>query len=208
DIRALGRRALAVRTDVTDLDAIDAMVNRAVEEMGSVDILANVAGVQRRKNILNVTLEDWDFIMNINLRAAYFASQAAARVMVRNGRGKIIHIASMTSYRGFAGTSLYGASKAAVVQMTKSMAIEWAEANIQVNAIAPGWIATPMVATMPESRKQWVLDHTPQGRMGTPEDIAGLSVYLASPLADFVTGQTYPIDGGFLAGNPWPPLPS
>ncbi|HEY8884378.1 MAG TPA: glucose 1-dehydrogenase [Chloroflexota bacterium] len=207
-VRELGRRAIVVPTDVADLGALQPLVDRTVGELGAIDVLANVAGVSFRKNILDCTLADWDYVLNIHLRSVYFISQAAVRVMQRQQRGKIINIASMNSYRGYQGLSLYGLAKAAVLQLTKTMAVEWAEHNIHVNAIAPGWIETPMLSSMAQSRKQWVLDHTPQHRMGSPEDIAGLALYLASPASDFVTGQTYAIDGGFTAGHPWPPLTS
>lgn len=207
-IRSLGRRALVVPTDVADLDAIKLMVDRALEAYGTIDILANVAGIGHRKNILDCTLADWDHVLNIQLRAVYFGSQAVVPIMMRQKRGKIINIASMNSYRGYQGLSLYGLAKAAVLQLTKTMAVEWADHNIQVNGIAPGWIVTPLIANMQQSRKDWVLEHTPQHRMGTPDDIAALAVYLASPAADFVTGQTYVVDGGFLAGHPWPALPT
>jgi NAD(P)-dependent dehydrogenase (short-subunit alcohol dehydrogenase family) len=205
-IRVLGRRAIAVPTDVADLSAIQVMVNRTVEELGTIDVLANVAGVGFRKNILDCTPADWDYVLNIQLRSVYFASQAVAPIMIKQKRGKIINIASMNSYRGYQGLSLYGLAKAAVLQLTKTMAVEWAEHNIQVNGIAPGWIVTPLIANMQESRKEWVLGHTPQHRMGSPDDIAALALYLASPASDFVTGQTQIVDGGFMAGHPWPAL--
>jgi NAD(P)-dependent dehydrogenase (short-subunit alcohol dehydrogenase family) len=207
-VRAVGRRAIAIPTDVADLSAIQLMVDRTVEELGTIDILANVAGVGFRKNILDCTPDDWDYVLNIQLRSVYFVSQAVAPIMIKQKRGKIINIASMNSYRGYQGLSLYGLAKAAVLQLTKTMAVEWAEHNIQVNGIAPGWIVTPLIANMQESRKQWVLDHTPQHRMGATEDIAALALYLASPASDFVTGQTQIVDGGFMAGHPWPPLPT
>jgi NAD(P)-dependent dehydrogenase (short-subunit alcohol dehydrogenase family) len=206
-IRALGRRSLAVPTDVADLSAVTIMVNRTVDELGTIDILANVAGVGFRKNILDCTLADWDYVLNIQLRSVYFVSQAVVPIMIKQKSGKIINIASMNSYRGYQGLSLYGLAKAAVLQLTKTMAVEWAEHNIQVNGIAPGWILTPLIANMQQSRKEWVLEHTPQHRMGSPDDIAALAVYLASPASDFVTGQTQIVDGGFMAGHPWPPLP-
>lgn len=206
EVRALGRRALVVPTDVSDLSAIQPMVDRTAAELGGIDILANVAGVGFRKNILDCSPADWDYVINIQARSVYFVSQAVARVMIPRRRGKIINIASMNSYRGFQGLSLYGLAKAAVLQLTKTMALEWAEHNIQVNGIAPGWIETPMVATMTDERKRWVLDHTPQHRMGSPADLAGIAVYLASPAADFVTGETTIVDGGFIAGHPWPNL--
>lgn len=207
-IRALGRKALVVPTDVSDLDAIVSMVARTVETYGHLDILLNAAGVQRRKPIVDVTADDWNFVMDVNARGAFFACQAAARAMIPRKQGKIIHIASMTSHRGFADIALYGFSKAGVVQATKTMAVEWARYNIQVNAIAPGWISTPMTDTMSQPRKDWVNTHVPQGQFGVPADIAGMAVYLGSSASDYVTGQTFNVDGGFTAGHPWPSLDS
>ena len=205
-VRGLGRRAIVAPTDVSDLDAIQRMVDRTVEAYGRLDILLNAAGVQRRKPIVEMTVEDWNYVMDVNLRGAYFVSQAAARAMIPKRQGKIIQIASMTGYRGFTDVSLYGMSKAAIMQMTKTMALEWARHNIQVTAIAPGWIATPMTVTMTQSRKDWVNAHVPQGHFGLPADLAGMAVYLASAASDYVTGQTIPVDGGFIAGNPWAAL--
>jgi len=202
-VRACGRRALVVPTDVTDTQAVGRMVERTVADLGGLDILGNVAGVTLRKPILEVTPADWDFVVNVNLRGAYFVAQAAARAMIAAGRGgKIINIASMTSFRGFADVSLYGLTKAAVVQLTKTMAVEWAPYGIRVNAIAPGWIETPMTAGMAH-RRRWVETYLPQGHYGAVDDLAGLAVYLASSASDYATGQTFAVDGGFLAGNPW-----
>jgi len=205
-VRERGRRALVQPADMRELGGLPGLVERTVDELGGLDILANVAGLTRRKSILEATLEDWDYVVDVNLRAVYFMSQAAARVMVERRRGKILHIASMTSYRGFDGVSLYGLTKTAVMSLTRMMAVEWAPHNIQVNAIAPGWIDTPMTSTMAPARRKWVEDHVPQGAYGTPDDIAPMAVYLCSPAANYVTGQIVPVDGGFTAGNPWPPL--
>lgn len=212
-VRALGRRALVVPTDVSQLDQITAMVDRAATELGELDILATVAGVTRRRAILDVTLDDWNYVFDVNLRGVYFTAQEFVRRAVQRaaggtgtGYGKIIHIASMTSYRGFADVSLYGLSKTAIISLTKMQAVEWAKHGIRVNAIAPGWIKTPMTDSMSSSRRQWVEEHVPQGAYGVVEDLAGLAVYLASPASDYATGQTFPVDGGFLAGNPWPAL--
>ncbi|MGH2371366.1 MAG: SDR family NAD(P)-dependent oxidoreductase, partial [Chloroflexota bacterium] len=207
-VRALGRRAAVVPTDVADLGQIERMLEQTVATVGEPDILANVAGLTRRKPILDVSLDDWDYVLNVNLRGLYFASQAFARRLVarRAASGKIIHIASMTSYRGFADVSLYSISKAAVVNLTKAQAVEWAPYGIRVNAIAPGWIETPMTASMNPARRTWVEQHLPQGQYGTVADLAGMAVYLASSASDYATGQTFPVDGGFLAGNPWPSL--
>jgi 2-deoxy-D-gluconate 3-dehydrogenase len=205
-VRQQGRQAIEIPTDVSKLDQLEAMVSRAIDGLGGLDIFVNVAGNQRRKAILDVTLEDWDFIMDVQLRAAFFGAQLAARHFCQQGSGKVIHIASMTSYRGFMDIALYGIAKTGVVGMTRYMALEWADRNVQVNAIAPGWIETPMTASMQASRRKWVEDHVPQGRYGWPNDIADMAVYLASPASNYVTGQTFPVDGGFTAGNPWPRL--
>jgi 2-deoxy-D-gluconate 3-dehydrogenase len=204
--RDLGRRAAAIPTDVSDLSQVERLFERVAGEVGEPDVLATVAGVTRRKPILDVTREDWDYVLDVNLRGVYFTAQAFARRLVARqaGYGKILHIASMTSYRGFADVSLYGISKAAVVNLTKAQAVEWAPHGIRVNAIAPGWIDTPMTASMAPSRRRWVEEHVPQGHYGVVDDLAGLAIYLASPASDYATGQTFPVDGGFLAGNPWP----
>ena len=204
-VESLGRRALVVPTDVSDLSAIQSMVDTAVGSMGSIDVLANVAGSVRRVPILEASADDWDFTTHVQQRSVYFASQAVARVMIEQGRGgKMLNIASMTSYRGYHGISLYGAAKAAVIQMTKNMAVEWASYDIQVNAIAPGWIETPMTATIAPSRRRWIEERTLQGKFGVVEDLSAMAVLLCSPAGGFITGQTIPIDGGFLAGHPWP----
>jgi 2-dehydro-3-deoxy-D-gluconate 5-dehydrogenase len=207
-VRALGRRALVVPTDVSDLAQVEAMVRRTGEGLGEPEILFNVAGVNRRKPILDVTPDDWSFVLDVNLRGLYFASQAVARRLVARqaGWGRIVHIASMTSYRGFADLSLYALTKTAVISLTRSQAVEWAEQGIRVNAIAPGWIETPMTAQMNPGRRRWVETHLPQGHYGTVDDLAGMALYLASPASDYTTGQTFPVDAGFLAGNPWPAL--
>lgn len=204
-VESTGRKALVVPTDVSDLSAIRSMVDTTVDSMGSIDVLANVAGSVRRVSILEASADDWDFTTHVQQRSVYFASQAVARVMIEQGRGgKMLNIASMTSYRGYHGISLYGAAKAAVIQMTKNMAVEWAPYDIQVNAIAPGWIETPMTATIAPSRRRWIEEHTLQGKFGVVEDLSAMAVLLCSPAGGFITGQTIPIDGGFLSGHPWP----
>ncbi len=202
-VRATGRRALALSVDVADLAALPGIADRVVESLGRIDVLANVAGVTRRQPILEVTPADWDYVLNTNVRSVYFLCQAVGRVMIAQRGGKILNIASMNSFRGFADVSVYGLSKAAIAHLTMSLAVEWAPHNIQANAIAPGWIETPMTSTMRPERRHWVENHLPQGHFGTPRDLAGLAVYLASPASDYTTGQVFPVDGGFLAGNPW-----
>ena len=204
EIRTLGRRALVVPCDVADVTAIPATVQKVVEAYGQIDILVNCAGLQRRMTVLEATVEGWEQVINTNLRSVYFTTQAVGSVMVERRRGKVINIASMTAYRGFHMISPYGISKAGIANFTKYLAVEWAPYNIQANAVAPGWITTPMTSQMGADRIRWVCEHVPQGKFGTPRDVAGLVVFLASPAADYITGQTIPVDGGFLAGNPWP----
>jgi 2-dehydro-3-deoxy-D-gluconate 5-dehydrogenase len=203
-IRALGRRAVPVPCDLSDVAAIPAAVTKTTDVYGQIDILVNCAGIQRRMTVLDATVEGWERVINTNLRSVYFLTQAVGRLMVEQRRGKVISIASMTAYRGFHMISPYGISKASIANFTKYLAVEWAPYNIQANAIAPGWIATPMTAQMGADRVRWVCEHVPQGKFGTPRDVAGLAVFLASSAADYITGQTIPVDGGFLAGNPWP----
>ena len=206
-IRGLGRQALPVPADLGEVERIPTIVRAVVEAYGRIDILVNVAGIQHRMTILDAEVADWEHVMNVNLRSVYFLTQAAGRVMVPQRSGKVISIASMTAYRGFHMISPYGISKAAIVNFTRYLALEWAPHNIQANAIAPGWITTPMSSRMGDDRIRWVCERLPQGKFGTPRDVAGLAVFLASPAADYITGQTIPVDGGFLAANPWPTTP-
>jgi NAD(P)-dependent dehydrogenase (short-subunit alcohol dehydrogenase family) len=204
--RETGAGAAIIPTDVADLAQLERMVTRTVEALGEPDILANVAGTTLRKAMLDVTPEEWQRIVDVNLRSVYFGAQQFVRRLVARdaGWGKIVNIASMTSYRGFDGSSVYGMTKSAVVNLTQMQAVEWVRYGVRANAIAPGWIETPMTAGMAASRRTWVEEHVPQGHYGVPEDLAGLALYLASPASDYCTGQTFPVDGGFTAGNPWP----
>jgi 2-deoxy-D-gluconate 3-dehydrogenase len=206
-IRDLGRRALPMPADLGEIERIPAVVRAVVEAFGRIDILVNVAGMQHRTTILDAGVAEWERLLNVNLRSVYFLTQAVGRVMVPQRSGKVISIASMTAYRGFHMVSPYGISKAAIVSFTRYLALEWAPYNIQANAVAPGWITTRMTSQMGDDRIRWVCEHVPQGKFGTPRDVAGLAVFLASPAADYITGQTFPVDGGFLAANPWPTTP-
>ena len=208
-ITAAGRRA---RRDpdgrLASWRPCPASSSRRRRALGEPAILANVAGTTLRKPILEVTPEEWDGVVEVNLRGLYFMSQAFARRLVARGAGygKVINIASMTSFRGFDGSSVYGVTKSAVVNLTKTQAVEWAAHGIRVNAIAPGWIDTPLTRGMSAGRRRWVEAHVVQGRYGQPDELAGLALFLASPASDYCTGQTFAADGGFTAGNPWPPL--
>jgi 2-deoxy-D-gluconate 3-dehydrogenase len=202
-VEALGRRAIVLNADVTDLDACERAVATTLAEFGQIDVLVNAAGVNRRVPALEVTPDDWDFVLNTNLRSVYFLCQAAGRPMTARKQGKIVNFASTNAYRSLPGISLYAITKAAVARLTASLAVEWSPYNVQVNAIAPGWIETPMIATMAPERRRWVDAHVPQGHAGQPRDIVGVGLYLASPASDYTTGQTFVVDGGFLAGSSW-----
>jgi NAD(P)-dependent dehydrogenase (short-subunit alcohol dehydrogenase family) len=192
--------------DVSDPRFASTLVQDVSESMGGLDILVNCVGVNRRKPILDTPPEDYEFIMNANLRSAYFVSQAAARQMIERGGGKILNIGSLTSVMGLSDVSVYGMSKAALVQLTKTMAVEWAPYNIRVNCLAPGFFVTRMTRESLWSdpqKSKWMLDRIPVGRPGYPTDLVGAVLLLASTAGDYITGQTLWVDGGVLAGSHW-----
>jgi NAD(P)-dependent dehydrogenase (short-subunit alcohol dehydrogenase family) len=208
EIESLGRKALCLPLDVGNLEAIPAAVEALVGWQDRIDILVNNAGTNVRRDSIEYTPADWDSVLNTNLKGAFFLTQEVAKHMISRRRGKILNISSMTSYLGLPSVPAYSASKAALQQLTKLLAVEWADYNIQVNAIAPGWISTEMTAPLkdkPEMRARydWVVSRTPAGRFGNPEELAGAAVFLCSPAADFITGQTIAVDGGILAGSDW-----
>jgi len=178
----------------------------AMSALGRIDILLNCAGTSRRKLIDTVTQEEFDWIIGVNLRSAFFLSQAVHPMMRQQGGGKIINIGSMTSTLGFANLSVYGMTKSALAQATKTMAIEWAADNIQVNCVAPGFMLTPLTEEYywkDPHRSRWMYERIPARRAGLPEDLAGIVVWLASPASSYVTGQVIAVDGGFTAGGSW-----
>jgi 2-deoxy-D-gluconate 3-dehydrogenase len=199
ELKAIGVPSLALRVDLTHRAGLEPALNRVESELGGVGILVNNAGnVSLSGGILNEKSEDWDSVIETQLNAVFLLSKLAARSMVSRQGGKIINIASMYSFFGSGVVPSYSAAKGAIVQLTKSMAIELAPYNIQVNAIAPGWIETDMTApvrTMPLNDE--ILARTPAGRWGQAEELAGTAVYLASAASDFVTGATIPVDGGY-----------
>jgi 2-deoxy-D-gluconate 3-dehydrogenase len=200
EMTALGASAQALRIDVGDEAACRAMAGEAADRFGRLDILVNNAGVARRRRPEAMSLEDWNAVMQTNLTAVLVASQGAFPVMKAAGGGKIINIGSMYSIFGAPWVSAYAASKGAVVQLTKSLAAAWAEHNIQVNAILPGWIETEMTQAAKTGSPEFdaaVVARTPAGRWGQPTDFAGPAVFLASPASDFVTGATLSVDGGY-----------
>ena len=197
-ITANGGRAAQVVVDLTQRGAIDGLM----AEAGDIDILVNCAGIIRRADAVDFTEEDWDQVMEINLKAVFFLSQAFARaVLGRGGTGAIVNIASLLSFQGGIRVPSYTASKSGVAGLTKLLANEWAARGINVNAIAPGYIATNNTAPLraDAARSKAILDRIPAGRWGEPEDIAGAAVFLASPAARYVHGAIFNVDGGWLA---------
>jgi 2-dehydro-3-deoxy-D-gluconate 5-dehydrogenase len=199
ELKAIGVPSMAVKLDVRDRGALEPALNKVESELGAIGILVNNAGnVSLSGGVLREKPEDWDNVMETQLNAVFLLSKFAAKLMLNRKRGKIINIASMYSFFGSGLIPSYSAAKGAIVQLTKSMAIELAPYGIQVNAIAPGWIETDMTApvkTMPLNDE--ILSRTPAGRWGQPEELAGTAVYLASRASNFVTGVTLPVDGGY-----------
>lgn len=199
---ALGRRFMAIQADLSKQDAIDDIVSKTVAEMGRVDILVNNAGTIRREDALNFSEKNWDDVINLNLKSVFFLSQAVARQFIAQGEGgKIINIASMLSFQGGIRVPSYTASKSGVLGITRLLANEWATHNINVNAIAPGYMATNNTQQLrdDEQRSKEILDRIPAARWGTPEDLQGPVVFLASAASDYISGYTLAVDGGWLA---------
>jgi NAD(P)-dependent dehydrogenase (short-subunit alcohol dehydrogenase family) len=192
--------------DVADARQIDELVRWSLDEFGRIDTLVNVAGVNRRKPVLEVTEEDYDFILDINLKGAFLLSQAVGRHMVERGQGSQIQIASLNTDRPLKNVAPYAMSKAAVGEMTRSLAIEWGGRGVRVNALAPGFILTDLTRKLwsNETMQTWAYANTPQRRLGVPEDMVGTAIFLASPASAFMTGQILYVDGGFTAGWLWP----
>lgn len=200
-VQAAGQKSAIIRADLSSIEPCDQVVDEAVEKLGGVDILVNNAGIIRRNDALEFTEDDWDSVMDTNLKSLFFLSQSAARVMVANGGGKIINIASMLTFQGGIRVASYTASKSGVGGLTKLLANEWAAKGINVNAIAPGYIATNNTAALQadEKRNSEILGRIPAGRWGDPEDLGGAAVFLASDAAKYVQGHVLAVDGGWLA---------
>lgn len=196
-----GRKALDIRADLASTAPLGEVVTRTVDELGGLDILVNNAGIIRRDDLLDFTEADWDAVLDTNLKSLFFLSQSAARHMAAQGSGKIVNIASLLSFQGGIRVPSYAAAKSGVAGVTRAMANELAPKGVQVNAIAPGYIATNNTAALQadETRNRQILERIPTGRWGRPEDIAGAAVFLASPASDYVTGQILAVDGGWLA---------
>lgn len=201
-MRALGRRALAIAADVADVKSVEAMAAQAESRLGRVDILVNNAGVNVRKPAAEYTEADWDQVLDVNLKGAFFTTLAVGRAMLRRKRGRIINICSLTSAIGIRNIPAYAASKGGLFSLTRALAVEWAPCGVTVNAIGPGYFLTPMTQPLFEDpeRRAWIESRIPLGRPGQPADLGGAVVFLASDASSYVTGQILFVDGGWLAG--------
>ncbi len=200
-IESRGRKVLPIRMDVTSVKSILRMVETTLRKFSRIDILINNAGINIPKLALNVTEKDWDRVLDVNLRGVFFCAQAAGREMVKQKSGKIVNIASQNGVVGYSERAAYCSSKAGVVNLTRVLAIEWAKYQVNVNAVAPTFVLTPLTEKMFADRafSREILRRIPLGRLGRPEDIAGAVVFLSSPAADLITGHTLLVDGGWTA---------
>ena len=201
-VAALGRRLYAIQADLSQAESIADIVPAAVAAAGRIDILVNNAGTIRREDAFTFSEKDWDEVMNLNIKSVFFLSQAVARQFMKQGDGgKIINIASMLSFQGGIRVPSYTASKSGVLGITRLLATEWAQHQINVNAIAPGYMATNNTQQLREDaeRSKEILDRIPAGRWGSPDDLKGPVVFLASSASDYINGYTIAVDGGWLA---------
>lgn len=201
-VERLGRKFVGVKANLMEMKSIPKVVEAAVEGFGKIDILVNNAGIIRREDAVNFSEKDWDDVMNINIKMVFFLSQAVAKKFIeQNNGGKIVNVASMLSFQGGIRVPSYTAAKSGVMGITRLMANEWAKYNINVNAIAPGYMATDNTAQLraDQVRSAEILERIPAGRWGLPEDVKGPVVFLSSSAADYVNGYTVAVDGGWLA---------
>ncbi|HWS76945.1 MAG TPA: 2-dehydro-3-deoxy-D-gluconate 5-dehydrogenase KduD [Thermomonas sp.] len=200
-VQALGRRFLAIEANLSTLEPIDRIVASTLQGLGGLDILVNNAGLIRRADAVDFSEQDWDDVMNVNIKSAFFMAQAAGRHFIAQGRGKIINIASMLSFQGGIRVPSYTASKSGIAGITRLLANEWGNKGVNINAIAPGYMATDNTAQLraDEDRNKSILERIPAGRWGVPADLGGTAVFLASAASDYVNGAVIPVDGGWLA---------
>jgi len=200
-VTAMGRRAIHIAADLSSPEPVRRIVATTVAELGRLDILVNNAGIIRRADSVEFSEDDWDAVMNVDLKSAFFLAQAAGRHMIAYGGGKIINIASMLSFQGGIRVPSYTAAKSGLAGITRLLANEWAAKGINVNAIAPGYMATDNTAALraDEKRNAEILGRIPTGRWGVPEDLGGAAVFLAACASDYIHGAVIPVDGGWLA---------
>jgi len=198
EIEAMGLSGMAVKADVSIASEVENLVNEVLKTFGSIDILVNNAGITRDNLIIRMTEKEFDEVINTNLKGAFICTKAVSRVMIKQKSGKIINVSSVVGIVGNAGQSNYAAAKAGLIGFTKSMAKELAKRNINVNAVAPGFIQTDMTSVLPENVKEEFIKSIPLMRAGKPEDIANTVLFLASEYSDYITGQVINIDGGMV----------
>ena len=197
-VEALGRKALKIKADVGNADEVQAMVDEAHAAFGHIDVLVNNAGITRDGLLIRMKDSEWDDVLNINLKGVYLVSKAVAKLMVKQRSGRIINMTSVSGVTGNVGQANYAAAKAGVIGLTKTCAKELAARGITVNAVAPGFIETAMTDVLPEKIKEGIAATVPLGRMGQPEEIAGVVTFLASDFARYITGQVLNVDGGMV----------
>ena len=200
-VTALGRRCLPIEANLVSIEPVERIVRETIDGLGGLDILVNNAGMIRRADAVDFSEQDWDDVMNLNIKSAFFMAQAAGRHFIAQSRGKIINIASMLSFQGGIRVPSYTASKSGIAGITRLLANEWASKGVNINAIAPGYMATANTAALraDQDRNKAILDRIPAGRWGTPDDLAGTAVFLSSSASDYVNGAVIPVDGGWLA---------
>lgn len=200
-VRALGRRFIDIQANLMSVEPIPRIVEETLSGLGRLDILVNNAGLIRRADAVDFSEQDWDDVMNVNIKSAFFMCQAAGKHFIAYGGGKILNIASMLSFQGGIRVPSYTASKSGIAGITRLLANEWGAKGVNVNAIAPGYMATDNTAQLraDPDRSKAILDRIPAGRWGVPSDLAGAAVFLASRASDYVNGAIIPVDGGWLA---------
>ena len=198
DIGRMGRQTLALKADVANSDDVSSMITGFVEIFGKIDILVNNAGITRDGLAMRMKEADWDIVLNVNLKSAFLCCKAVARPMMRARSGRIINIASVVGLMGNAGQANYSASKAGLIGLTKTLAREFAGRNINVNAVAPGFIKSAMTDRLSDQDRERYMGAIPLARFGRLEDVAGCVLFLASPLSDYITGQVVTVDGGLV----------
>jgi NAD(P)-dependent dehydrogenase (short-subunit alcohol dehydrogenase family) len=205
EIESGGGKAFQFAADLADVEACARLIQEACSAIGHLDVLVNCAAMNRRKPIDEVTPDDFDAIVAVNLRSIYFLSQQAHLAMKAQGGGKIIHVGSINAFYSLDGVSVYGLTKGALAQLTRTMAVEWAKDNVQVNCIAPGFMRTPLSAPVwaDAYRATWLTERIPMRRPGEPDELVGMVLLMASNASSYLTGATVNMDGGVLAGGSW-----